>query len=353
MSAKVALDDLDKRLLNKLQWDFPLEARPFHALGQALGTTEGDILGRIERLKAERVVRQISAIFDTRSLGYKSSLVAMRVAAGRVDEAAAVLNEHPGISHNYKRNHPFNLWFTLAVPPSTSLEATVEVLHRLAGAESTRILQTLRLFKIGVKLDMTGSDEASAQSEDGYGDARRPAAGPAGIGPQEIATIRELQKDLPIRPEPFVPWAAALGVSVGSLLERAAALQAQGYMRRFAAVLHHREAGFRANAMGVWKVPPERVEELGPRFASFNAVSHCYQRPVYPDWPYNLFTMIHGRTAADCQKVIDAISAETGILEYAVLYSTKEYKKTRVPYFTAAEEAWERKYLAGAGAAAG
>jgi siroheme decarboxylase len=240
----------------------------------------------------------------------------------------------------------------LAVPPTTSLEQTVEVLHRLAGAESTRILQTLRLFKIGVKLDMTGTEDITAQSADGYADSQRPAAGPGGIGPREIAFIRQLQKDLPIQPEPFAALAEGLGVTVEGLLEQAARFQEQGYMRRFAAVLHHREAGFRANAMGVWKVPADRVNELGPKFAGFNAVSHCYQRPVYPDWPYNVFTMIHGRTPADCQKVIEAISAATGVSEHAVLYSTKEYKKTRVPYFTAAEEAWERKHLAGAGVAA-
>jgi DNA-binding Lrp family transcriptional regulator len=345
------MDDLDKVLLNKLQWEFPMVCRPFGALGGTLGTTEEDIMARIGRLKADGVVRQISAIFDTRSLGYKSSLVAMRVRPDRVDAAAAVLNQHPGISHNYKRNHEFNLWFTVAVPPTTSLERTVEVLHRLAGAESTRILQTLRLFKIGVKLDMTGKEDITAQSDDGYSDAQRPAAGAAGIGPDEIATIRELQQDLPVEPEAFAPWAQALGIPVEALLQRAARFQEQGYLRRFAAVLHHREAGFRANAMGVWKVPPERVDELGPKFASFNAVSHCYQRPIYPDWPYNVFTMIHGRSPAECEKVIQAISAATGTTEYAVLYSTKEYKKTRVPYFTAAEEAWERKYLAAASAA--
>lgn len=346
------MDDLDKRLLNKLQWGFPMVPRPFGALGEALGTSEDDLMARVHRLKADRVVRQISAIFDTRSLGYKSSLVAMRVPSDQVDEAAAILNEHPGVSHNYKRNHSFNLWFTVAVPPATPLEETVEVLHRLAGAESTRILQTLRLFKIGVKLDMTGSEDIAAQSDNGYSDAKRPAAGPAGIGPTEIAFIRELQKDLPIQVDAFAPWAAGLGISVEALLGQAARFQEQGYMRRFAAVLHHREAGFRANAMGVWKVPPEQVDELGPKFASFNAVSHCYQRPIYPDWPFNVFTMIHGRSPAECQKVIDAISAATGITEYAVLYSTKEYKKTRVPYFTAAEEAWERNNLAGAGAPA-
>jgi DNA-binding Lrp family transcriptional regulator len=110
-----------------------------------------------------------------------------------------------------------------------------------------------------------------------------------------------------------------------------------------AAVLHHREAGFRANAMGVWAVPAGRAEEVGPIMASFKGVSHCYLRPTYPDWPYSIFTMVHGQEAADCQRIIDAISAATGITEYALLYSTKEYKKVRLKYFTPELEEWESR----------
>src|SRR5918999_4686696 len=132
------MDDLDRQLLNRIQSDFPLVARPFAELGRPLGLAEEDVIARMRALKAGRIVRQISAIFDTKSLGYKSSLVAMRVDPARIAEAARIINEHPGVTHNYERNHQYNLWFTIAVPPTSDLEAVVQRLHELAGGGATR-----------------------------------------------------------------------------------------------------------------------------------------------------------------------------------------------------------------------
>src|SRR5437879_1484102 len=110
------LDDLDKRLLNHVQGEFPMAVRPFMALGEALGISETEVIRRVQRLKEAEAIRQVSAIFDTRSLGYQSSLVAMRLAPERLNAAAEIINSHPGVSHNYKRNNAFNLWFTIALP---------------------------------------------------------------------------------------------------------------------------------------------------------------------------------------------------------------------------------------------
>jgi DNA-binding Lrp family transcriptional regulator len=339
------MDDRDKRLLNVIQADFPLVSRPFQDLGKPLQLAEAEVIDRIAALKKQRIIRQISAIFDTRSLGYRSSLVAMRVPPEKLEAAAAVVNSHPGVSHNYKRNHAFNLWFTLAVPPTSDLEWTVQHLHAMAGADSTRILPTLRLFKIGMQLDMEGRSGAERveSRKAGYSEARRPSAGRDGLRPIDIAAIRELQEDIPLIPEPYRPMAERMGVSEAVLFEVAAHLAAQGYLRRMAAVLYHREAGFRANAMGVWVVPPERAEEVGQIMGSFKGVSHCYLRPTYPDWPYSIFTMVHGQKARDCQEIISAISQATGITEYALLYSTKEYKKVRLKYFTPDLDEWEAR----------
>ncbi len=339
------MDGQDRRLLNVIQADFPLVLHPFQALAIPLELTENQVIGRIGALKQRKIIRQISAIFDTRSLGYQSSLVAMRVQPDRLEAAAAVVSGHPGVSHNYQRNHAFNLWFTLAVPPTSDLEWTVQHLHAMAGADSTRILPTLRLFKIGVQLDMEGKSGAErVEARDaGYNDSRRPAAGRDGLRPIDLAAISELQADIPLIPGPYRPMAERIGISEEGLFEIAAHLTAQGYLRRVAAVLHHREAGFGANAMGVWVVPPERSEEIGKLMGSFKAVSHCYLRPTYPDWPYNIFTMVHGQKDKDCQEIIGAISRATGINEFALLYSTKEYKKVRLKYFTPELDEWEAR----------
>jgi DNA-binding Lrp family transcriptional regulator len=338
------MDELDKQLLGLLQTEVPVVARPWAALAGKLGVNEAEVLRRVAALKAGRVIRQISAIFDTKSLGYESSLVACQCDPARADEVAAIISAHPGVSHNYRRDHAFNLWYTLAVAPTSrlGLARTIETLHRLTGARSTRPLPTLHLFKIGVELDVEGTGKADDKKTGGYSHHRRPADAP----PVNIPFVRALQEDLPLEPEPFVAIAGKLGVTLAELQRIAAAMIAAGQLRRFSAVLRHRELGFSANGMGIWAVPGTDAEilRIGEQMAAYRAVTHCYRRPTYPDWPYNIFTMIHARTKAECQAVVDAIAQETGITGHGVLYSTKEYKKTRVRYFTDAEAAWEQQH---------
>ena len=346
MPLSAQLDSKDKELLNILQQDFPLDERPFARLGEKVGLSGQEVIQRIRRYGDEKIVRQISAIFDTRRLGYASSLVAMSVPQERADKAAAILNEHPGISHNYRRNHYFNLWFTLAVAPTSrlGLQGTVDKLHKRCRADSTRTLPALKLYKIGVYLDMTGERPPDATAgQPAYAEARRTNMP---LTERQITLLRELQKEIPLVERPFDGWAAAAGFSPAELLQETRGFVERGQMRRFAAVLHHRSAGFVANAMGVWKVPEkEDPDRYGAIMASFSAVSHCYRRPTYPDWPYALFSMIHGRTAGDCEKTLQAISMKTGLTEYKALYSSKEYKKTRIQYFTHEADEWEERAL--------
>jgi DNA-binding Lrp family transcriptional regulator len=342
------MDDADLRVLNVMQSQFPLLERPYAAVGEQAGLDESDVLERVRRLRDTHIIRQISAIFDTKSLGYKSSLVASRYPTAKVAAGARIVNEHPGVTHNYERNHEFNLWYTIAVPPTSDLEATIDRLHELSGAEATRIMYTLRLFKIGVNLDMTGERPVDAQASPEYQEADRERARQSALTARDIELIRAMQEDLPAIEQPFLPMAERLGYSQPQLFAHADDLQRRGFYRRFAAILYHRRAGFRSNAMGVWAVPPDQIAEIGPRMASFAAVSHCYQRPTYPDWPYSIFTMVHGRSDEQCEEILAAISNATGIINYRSLYSTREYKKTRVRYFTPEMEEWEAKYLSAA-----
>jgi DNA-binding Lrp family transcriptional regulator len=339
------LDQIDQELLNLIQVAFPLEPRPFKFLADKLGTSEDDVLARLEALKQDRIIRQISMIFDTRALGYKSSLVASRAPEGKVDEVADVISAHPGVSHNYRRNHEFNIWWTIAVPPESSLEDHIQRVHDLAGAESTRIMQTIRMFKIGVDLDMTGKRPMDAKTTLPAYHAPRRNAEP--LTTLEIAALRQLQEDIALEPTPYNSMARRIQIDEGALLALAHGFIDDGLARRFAAVMHHRQAGFVANAMSVWQVPEDRIEEVGYAMAGFAAVSHCYQRPTYPDWPYNLFGMLHARTKEECEVAAEAIKDQTGITERRMLYSTKEYKKVRVRYYTDDFFEWERTYLNG------
>jgi len=333
------LDEVDKALLTEVQKQFPVDHRPFQALGEKLGLSEQACLERVARLKANKIIRQLCAIFDTRALGYQSTLAAMKADPERVDEAAGVVNRHPGVSHNYKRNDPFNIWFTIAVPPGDSLEQVIQILHQLAKAEETIILPTLRLYKIGVKLDLTGQEAPLETPEEIYNEQRRMAPKPP-LTAQDIRFIRILQEDLPLLELPFAVWAEQAEATEEELFAWTKRMEHLGYLRRFAAILHHRNAGFLANAMVVWQVPQEQVDAVGEEMARFREVSHCYRRPVYPNWPYPLFTMIHAETYSACMDVVKRIEERAGRFPHKSLFSTKEYKKTRVKYFTPELDTW-------------
>lgn len=343
-------DDTDRELLNQLQAGIALVRTPYAEIGTRIGLSEEEVLMRLGRLRDAGIVRQLSAIFDTRALGYKSSLVAARYPADRLFEAARIVGGHPGVSHNYRRTHDFNLWYTLAVEPDSriGLEATMERLAEETKAESMRLLPTLKLYKINVQLDMTGTTATDAKDA---APTPPPVRGD-GVLPTEAdkRAIDILQRDLPTESRPFDTWGAAAGIDPDELLAQAQTFIDRAYMRRFAAVLNHRRAGFGANGMAVWKVPEDQLEEIGPQMAAFRAVSHCYRRPTYPDWPYSIFTMVHQRSKEACEEAIEAIAQETGITDpdrRAVLYSSFEFKKIRLMYFTQEYREWEDLALAG------
>ena len=330
------MDLVDRKILNIIQTRFPLVEMPFAEIGDEVELPEEEVIERIGELKGKNVVRQISAIFDTRRLGYKTTLVAMRLPADELEAAAQIINVHPGVSHNYARNGHFNLWFTVAVPPYEDLAETVEDMASRTGAESYRLMPTIKFFKIGVNFDMVKEEGAAKKyySPDGYDRADGQNWNKAmPITDFEIEVIRELQEDVELTPRPFSPMAERLGIPLQELFDIADSLQERSLMRRFSAVLHHRRAGFRSNAMAVWKVPSERAIEVGNIMAQSRWVTHCYERPTFPDWPYTHFTMIHATSQDTCEDVAAGLSEATGISEYQLLYSTREYKKTRVRYF--------------------
>ena len=341
--AAIPLKDSDKRLLNLMQGSFPLDRRPYAAVAAEAGISEDEVIARVQHLLDERIIRQVTPIFDTRALGYSSMLVAAKVDPENPWRAAKIINEHPGVSHNYLRNHEFNIWFTIATEPDSPLgvEGTLEVLGREAGADSIRQLPTLKLFKIRMDLEMEGDTSALAQAAE--------VAEPAETDPQpyderDKDVIRTLQGDLPVIPEPYAPAAEALGWTQEALLDHLDGMRERRLLRRVAAILYHRRAGFSANGMGVWNVPDEQIAEVGPRMAAFRGISHCYQRPTYADWPYSVFTMAHGRSKEECDAILDSIAGSTGIEDRATLYSSTEFKKIRLLYFTDDYRAWEQSH---------
>ena len=343
--AAIPLDDADKRLMNLLQSRFPLAREPYALIAAEAELPVEDVMARTQRLLDERIIREITPIFDTRALGYSSMLVAAKVDASNPHRAARIINEHPGVSHNYLRTHEFNLWFTIATPPDSELrlEGTLAVLQRLTGAESIRQLPTLRLFKINMNLEMEKGTEALAASVD--------ASPPRELERQpyderDVTVIRALQGPMEVTGRPYEAAAAEAGMAVEEFLGHLQGMVARKVLRRVAAILYHRRAGFAANGMGVWRVPEERILEVGSRMASVRGISHCYQRPTYPDWPYSVFTMAHGRSKQECDAILNRIAEEHSLHgpDRATLYSSTEFKKVRLHYFTDDYAEWEEEH---------
>ncbi len=343
--AAIPLDETDKRLMNLLQSSFPLAAEPYAEVAAAADLDLDELLARTNRLVTERIIREITPIFDTRALGYASMLVAAKVDAENPHRAAGIINSHPGVSHNYLRTHEFNLWFTIATPPDSGLglDGTLEVLQRLTGAESIRQLPTLRLFKINMNLEMEKGTDALAANVDA-GPPRELEAQP--YDQHDVAVIRALQGPMDVVERPYDDAAAELGIETEAMLEHLRGMVERKILRRVAAILYHRRAGFSANGMGVWRVPEEEILEVGARMASVRGISHCYQRPTYADWPYSVFTMAHGRSKEECDAILDSIADEHGLHgdDRATLYSSTEFKKIRLHYFTPDYAEWEATY---------
>src|SRR5919199_587833 len=323
-------DAIDKKLLNEIQWVFPLVDRPYLEIARRHDISEEDVMHRIAVMKEMGLIRQINAIFDTRRLGYKSALVAFAVRPEKLDAVAEKVNEHPGVSHNYERNHEYNMWFTLAVPPGAEIKQDLDRMASFEGVIKYRVLPTLKLYKIGVRLDMVNNDPDKPKPMDKAEQQLNPEK--AEITENDRKFIRELQKDLAIVPEPFKELASNLEITTAQLFAKAAEYENTGIMRRFAAILRHREASFVANGMVVWHVPDNKIDEVGFKLAAFPQVSHCYRRPVYPDWRFNLFSMVHARTLRAAEKIAAEMSETVDIRDYQILFSSREFKKERVKY---------------------
>ena len=324
-------DQRDRELLGALQGEIPIVSTPYAVVGQLIDMSEKEVIKRTERLKRDGIIRQISAHFDTRSLGYRSCLVAARVRPERIDDAAAVVSAHPGVSQNYRRNNDFNLWFTIAVAPDSKLglDKTVDILAEEAECDVVRALPTLKMFK-----------SAAADADGHPGEGETPGEF-APLTANEIETVRLLQRDMPLQPRPFDALSRTSGVPADELLNAARAMHKRGQLRRFTASVQPRKTGFLASAMGVWVVPDDRVDEYGAKLSQNRAVSHCYLRPVYGDWPYNLYTIVHGRSVDECESIINDLSIDTGLAEKQALFPTKEYKKSRINLFSRDAEEWE------------
>lgn len=330
--------ELRDRVLNLIQCGFPLCTDPYAAIGEQSGCEPAEAHAIVCRLREERIIRRIGGTFAPHKLGYISVLACARVAAGHLDDVAAFVSAFPGVTHNYERNDAYNLWFTVGAPGQEALQDILGQVAARPGVLALHPLPALRTFKIQVdfKFGEGAADREKIVQRPG------PDGGAVVLDAADRQLIRAVCGDIGAGRRPFAELAERLALGEEQILERLSAYLRQGAMRRFGAMLRHQLAGFVANGMSAWDVPDDRVAEVGARIAAVGAVSHCYERPRFDDWVYNIYGMIHGGDEQACLAVAAGIARETGIGNYRVLFSSREFKKTSMVYFAEVGQGSER-----------
>jgi DNA-binding Lrp family transcriptional regulator len=332
-------------VLDRVQRDFPPGARPYEAMARELSMEEDELLEVIRGLRERRIIRSIAGIFNADRLGYVSALAAFSIDPPSIESAASIVNAHPGVSHNYLRDHIINLWFTLAARDHERLDAYASVLARRSGARDYLLLPVEKMYKIGVHFTV-GSEAMGRSSHVRDVPSRSAMAGShAPLSGDDLEAVRVLQADCPIDPEPFTRLVEREDsyLDGDSVVRIRSELRENGVMRRYSAVIRHHSAGFKANAMTAWRPDFTRPEEemIGP-FRANPAVSHLYlRRTRRGSWDHPLFAMLHARSRDELSGTVGMLARDSGIGDYMVLPTLREFKKERVMYHSRAFEEWE------------
>ncbi|HID19497.1 MAG TPA: Lrp/AsnC family transcriptional regulator [Methanophagales archaeon] len=333
---QVKLDKLDKELLQNLQDNFPVEKRPWTDLGKILGISEEEVLSRIQRLFSDGVIRKLRTILDAKKLNTCSStLMAMKVPDEKMEGVANVVNEYMSVTHNYRREHDYNLWFTVTTCGSKDLGSTVEEIKRRTGIpdHDTLDLPTTCVFKIDVRFKFTDGDVKAMNMNSNTNTNMNSNMNNA----DEInkAIIRTTQERIPLVNEPFAEIAKETGISQDEVIARLNELISDGVIKRLGISVNQRKIGIVANAVVAWKVPQEQVKRVGNMLSGYKEITHCYERVTVPGkWEHNLFTVIHGYNRESVEGIAKMMSEAVGISDYLVMFSNEQFKRTSVmhPY---------------------
>lgn len=326
MSAAYVNTSFEFRLLNEFQRDFPLCPAPFAELATRLGVAEKVVLGSLEKLRREGKISRVGAVFAPKRIG-ASTLAAMAVPPEQLEAVAAAVNRFPEVNHNYEREHRYNLWFVVTAGSEGRLQATLGAIEKAAG-HPLLALPLLEEFHIDLGFSLLGGKPKNIA-------VARPVQPVQPMGEAERRLVSVLQEGLPLFMRPFALIAERIGASESDVLGRIGRWLEEGAIKRFGIVVRHRELGYTANAMLVHDIADERVSELGRALAEEPAVTLCYRRPrILPDWPYNLFCMIHGRERGEVEEIIADMRQRHGLNDCAhdVLFSLTRYKQNGARY---------------------
>lgn len=318
-------------LLNPWQRNFPLVREPFAVLAQQWGRSSADVLSTLQGLSAGGALSRIGGVFSAHA-GGAALLSAMAVAPERLNEVAAIVSAHPGVNHNYEREGHFNLWFVMTACDAPSLEHAMRALERDTGLAALR-LPMVRPYRIDLGFDLRANVAGAplAQADQGLAPV---------VADADRALAALLEAGLPLVERPFDVWARTLGCSPDGVLHTLQRWLDTGTLRRFGAIVRHHEFGFDANAMTVFNVPSDQVDERGARVARQAGITLSYRRQPAVDWPYNLYFMVHGTDRSAVQATIARVIADCDLADFPhqVLFSRQRFKQTGARRFRTLSE---------------
>ena len=323
------MDPLALSLVNGYQRGLPLTPRPFHAIAGALGSTEDEIIGQLTALTGRGAISRVGAIFAPGRVG-AGTLAALSVPAARLAEVAALVNAHPGVNHNYEREHGWNLWFVVTAPDASRLKRVLDAIESRAGCGTLLRLPMIEGYHIDLGFPL-GATAARAAVPVGRGRAR--------LGDRERALAAALQEGLELVPAPYAALGARAGLTESEVIGVLGEWLEAGIVKRMGLIVRHHEFGYQANAMVVWDVADDRVADCGRRIAAVPYVTLCYRRArCLPQWRYNLYGMIHGQSRARVLEQIAELGArcDLGDYPYDVLFSRRRFKQGAARYVESA-----------------
>lgn len=318
-------------LIDRWQRDFPLTERPFAVVGRPFGLDEATTVQTLARLAATGVISRIGAIVRPHTVG-ASTLAAIRVPPDRLAEVAAAVSHEPMVSHNYEREHGFNLWFVITAPDHGGVARTVAAIERKVGLD----VMELPLIR-GYHLDL-GFSLGGARLPRGGVDPEPPDYR---VDPRDRSVLAAIEDGLPLTERPFAEIAARVGLAEDDVIRRLRHLVEARIVTRFGCIVRHRALGYTSNAMCVWDVPDGIVDRVAQSFVTNPSVTLCYQRPRrLPDWPYNLFCMVHAKSRDEALATLDDLNAvaETSLFPQTVLFSTRCFKQRGAVFSDRARE---------------
>ena len=330
------LDELDKKIISAIQADLPVALRSFDVLAKRLTISPEEVIGRVGRVCSEGIIRRLGPVFDSGRLGYTSTLVAAKIPAERLAEVAKLVSQLPGVTHNYRREHAYNLWFTLTANSPKKIDSILDKLRSQTGISDFYSLPALAVYKIRVDFQLSKTPAASENIRAACSQAH--SGEPAKLDEKQKQLVRLLQEGFPLVREPFAELAKQSDYSAEEIVEQISNWLETGVIRRFGAVVRHKKLGFGANGMAVFQAEEDCIDAMGEKMAEHPEISHCYRRPAMDDWNYNLFAMVHGRSEEEVRKLVKSLAEELGLNTYDVLFSRTEYKKVSMKYFVESVE---------------